>query len=83
MCVECLECNVKLILSQYNDPEVVAKVKKATDDSIHLAFDGFASDESQVMTVEVLGPGAGHVVLTLPPAEKAQSLRPDVKMEGL
>lgn len=62
---------------------MVAKVKEVTEDSLHHAFDGFSSDESQVMSVEVLGPGQGHVVVALPHSAKATNLRADVKVESL
>lgn len=66
---------------QYSDPQLISKVKEVTGDSLHQAFDSFASDESQVLTVEVLAPGKGHVIVALPTTERVQSLRKDVQVE--
>jgi len=66
------------VVFDYNDPEVVSKIKHATDDSIHNAFDTLGSPESQVMSVSVLAPGKGLVIVNLPEYKEAQELRKDV-----
>ncbi|KAL7283725.1 hypothetical protein ACG7TL_003162 [Trametes sanguinea] len=46
----------------YADPEVVSKVKAASDDSIRFGLDTISLRESQTISAEVIAPGGGKVV---------------------
>ncbi|KAI0707802.1 GroES-like protein [Earliella scabrosa] len=64
----------------YKDPDVVAKIKAATGDSITKAVDAISLKESQRITAEALAPSGGEVVLVLGPEPDATS-RKDVKFK--
>ncbi|KAI0647512.1 GroES-like protein [Trametes meyenii] len=62
----------------YKDTEVVAKVKRATGDSITKAFDTISLEESQHISAGALSPRGGTVVLVLSPITEATD-RKDVQ----
>lgn len=62
----------------YKDPDVVAKIKQATGDSITKALDAISLKDSQRITAEALAPSGGKVVLVLQPIPDATS-RNDVE----
>ncbi|KAI0692545.1 zinc-binding oxidoreductase ToxD [Cytidiella melzeri] len=63
----------------YRDPDVVDKIKAATDSSIHYALDTVSTIESQMLTVKTFASGPGKLHVILPPEEKAMNSRKDVK----
>jgi len=67
----------------YKDPEVVAKVKAVTNNSLHAAFDTIAQLPTQSLTIQTFGPGAGKLVVIKPPQEDAQKLRKDVEIQHI
>ena len=66
---------------KYNDPEVISKIKQATGDSIHIAFDTIAVLETQSLTIKTFAPGPGRIIVIQTPQEEAQKLKPDVKIQ--
>lgn len=66
---------------QYKDPDVVSKIKQATGDSIHIAFDTIAVLESQSLTIKTFGPGPGRIIVIQSPQQEAQKLNPEVKIQ--
>ncbi|EPS98739.1 hypothetical protein FOMPIDRAFT_1031239 [Fomitopsis schrenkii] len=65
----------------YKDPDVVSKIKQATGDSIHIAFDTIAVLESQSLTIKTFGPGPGRIIVIQSPQQEAQKLNPEVKIQ--
>jgi NADPH:quinone reductase-like Zn-dependent oxidoreductase len=66
------------VVVDHNEPEVVSRIKEATDDSISIGIDGFSSSESQKTSIQSFGPGKGHLVTLLPADSEAAALRPDI-----
>ncbi len=64
----------------YRDPEVVAKIKTATGDSLTKAVDAIAVLDSQRICAEALGPEGGKVVL-VQAAQEAATTRKDVVLQ--
>ena len=65
----------------YKDPEVVSKIKAATNDSISYAFDAISEAGSQTISAESLGPSVGKVVLVLG-QDPNETSRKDVQFIG-
>jgi len=65
----------------YRSSDVVSQIKEATGDELHFAFDTQSTEGTQSLTVKMLGPGPGKLLLIGPPNEGAQKLRPDVEMQ--
>ena len=65
---------------QYHDPDAVKKIKNATEDNVHFAFDSIANLQSSALCVNVLASGPGKIVVVLPVGKEVQSLRKDVDM---
>ncbi len=66
---------------QYKDPDVVRKIKEATHDSIHVAFDTISEAATQTLTAKTFGPGPGKEVVILTPQKEAQAVRGDVEIQ--
>ncbi|KAI0823567.1 GroES-like protein [Trametes gibbosa] len=66
------------VVFDYRDPDVVAKIKKETGDSITAAFDTISLKDSQRISAEVLSPAGGKIVLVLAPVPDATN-RKDVE----
>lgn len=62
----------------YHDPDVAAKIKRATGDSVTTVVDAISEKDSQRICAEVLAPLGGKVVLVQGPAEGATE-RTDVQ----
>ncbi|PCH40956.1 GroES-like protein [Wolfiporia cocos MD-104 SS10] len=67
------------VVFDYKDPDVIAKIKDATHDSLHYAFDTICNLQTQSLTVNCFAPGPGKMVTIQPVEESAQVLREDVK----
>jgi hypothetical protein len=72
-------------MPQYKSPDVVEQLKSATQNSLHLALDTYATREAQILTVSAFGPGPGKLIVIRWVNEDAQKLRDDVviQCEGL
>lgn len=57
------------------------KIKEATHDSIHVAFDTISEASTQSLTAKTFGPGPGKVVVILTPQKEAQAVRDDVEIQ--
>ncbi|KAI0796357.1 GroES-like protein [Irpex lacteus] len=69
------------VVLDYRDPDVVRKIKEATHDSIHVAFDTISEAATQTLTAKTFGPGPGKVVVILTPQKEAQAVRDDVEIQ--
>jgi len=65
----------------YKDPEVVAKIKEKTGNSLHHAFDTISQVQTQSLTIRCIALGPGKIIVIQPVQEEAQKLRPDVKIQ--
>ena len=65
----------------YRDPEVVAKIKKATGDSLTKAVDAISDLNSQRICAEALGPKGGKVAL-VQAAQESATARKDVVLQS-
>jgi len=68
--------------AQYKDPELLAKVKSVTGDTLRIALDCYSSPESQKFSVEAMGTEGGKVFLVTRPNPEAAALRSDVSLGG-
>lgn len=66
---------------KYNDSEVISKIKQATGDSIHIAFDTIALLDTQSLTIKTFAPGPGKIIVIQAPQADAQKLNPEVKIQ--
>lgn len=71
-----------LISIQYQDPDVVSKIKEASGDAIRAAFDTHSEEASQILTAHIIAPSGGKVITLLPVSEVAASLRPEVIIQS-
>ncbi|KAH9844379.1 GroES-like protein [Rhodofomes roseus] len=65
----------------YNDPDVIAKIKETTGDSLHVAFDTISVHDSQVLTVKTFAPGPGKLIVIQQPEEDAKKLNSKVTIQ--
>ena len=56
----------------------MTKIKEATGDSIHAAFDTVSTEASQELTIKTFASGPGKLLVILAPSKAAQDIRPDV-----
>jgi len=66
---------------QYRDPDLLAKVKSVTGDTLQIALDCFSSPQSQKFSVEAMGAKGGKVSLVTSPNPEAAILRNDVSLQ--
>ncbi|KAI0748415.1 GroES-like protein [Daedaleopsis nitida] len=62
----------------YHDPDVVAKIKDVTRDSVRAAFDTISVKESQAICATVIAPGGGKIMHILP-VQQDVTARTDVE----
>lgn len=60
----------------------MSKVKQVSGDSIHYVLDCHSEEDSQDISVKILAPGKGKVIVLLMVSKPAAKLRPDVNIEG-
>ena len=60
----------------------MTKIKEATGDSIHAAFDTVSTEASQELTIKTFASGPGKLLVILAPSKAAQDIRPDVPVQG-
>jgi len=65
----------------YKDPDVIAKIKDVTGNTIHNAFDTISTVESQTLSIQTFAPGPGKLLTIQGPQQDAQKLREDVKVQ--
>ncbi|KAH9840991.1 GroES-like protein [Rhodofomes roseus] len=63
----------------YNDPDVVATIKRATGDSVRYAIDTQSTKDTQQLCARAMGASGGKLILMFPPTFKAKKLRKDVE----
>ena len=69
------------IPAQYRDPNIVRKIKDATDDSVHIVLDAYSEEESQLICIKAFGPGGGRLMLVQHEAPYIRRLRKDVTVQ--
>ncbi|KAI0797098.1 GroES-like protein [Abortiporus biennis] len=63
----------------YNDLDIIKKIKEVSKDSIHNVYDTISSESSQILSVQVLAPGPGKV-LVVRVLDETDKLRKDVQI---
>ncbi|KAF8579984.1 GroES-like protein [Ramaria rubella] len=66
----------------YKSPDVVAQLKSATHDSLHVALDTYATGETQTLSVNAFGPGPGKLVVIQNVDPEAQKVREDIVVQN-
>jgi NADPH:quinone reductase-like Zn-dependent oxidoreductase len=66
---------------QYRDPDLLAKVRAVTGDTLRIALDCFSSPESQQFSVEAIGTEGGKVFTVSRLNPEAAALRSDVSLQ--
>ncbi|KAL4247135.1 zinc-containing alcohol dehydrogenase family protein [Abortiporus biennis] len=61
----------------YNDPDVIGKIKEATMNTIHNVYDAIGSESSQILSMKALAPGPGKIVVVRAPTEGAKANLPN------
>ncbi|KAJ3555876.1 hypothetical protein NM688_g2337 [Phlebia brevispora] len=69
------------VVLDYRDPEVLSKIKDLTGGSLHHALDTIATEQTQLLSVKVLGPGPGRAVFIMVPEAAAAQFRKDVEVK--
>ena len=64
----------------YKDPEVVAKIKQATGDTVTKAVDAISELDTQKVCAAALAPSGGTIILVQYPRDDATN-RTDVKLQ--
>ena len=59
------------VVFDYRDPDVVAKIKAATGDSLKIAFDTISETDSQRISAAALSPSGGKLAVILAPQPEA------------
>lgn len=72
---------IRHVYMQYRDPDLLAKVKAVTGDTLRIALDFFSSPESQQFSVEAIGAEGGKVFLVASPDPEAAALRSEVSLQ--
>jgi len=67
------------VVLDYNDPDIVGKLKEKTRDAIDYGLDCISENDSYLLAQQAFSPRGGHLVCLLVP--KGDLPRPDVKTE--
>jgi NADPH:quinone reductase-like Zn-dependent oxidoreductase len=65
----------------YRDPDVVGKVKAATNDSIAVGLDAWSAPDSQAASVRCIRPEGGKLIIILLIDQEVAKIRPEVELQ--